>query len=147
LQVRFDEFVEIAVEDAIDVADFNFRSMIFREAVRLENVRPDLAAPRDIELAVFDGLRFGFLLLSLELEEARPQNLHADFLVLVLRAFVLALNDDVRRDVRDAHGGIRGIHVLAALPRGSVRVDSQIFFFDHDLDLVVDFRIHGDRGK
>ena len=116
MQVRFDKFVEVTVEDAIDVADFNFRSMIFREAVRLENVRPYLAAPRDIELAVFDGLRFGFLLLNLELEEARPQNLHADFLVLVLRAFVLALNNDVRRDVRDAHGGIRGIHVLAALP-------------------------------
>ena len=118
--------------------------MIFRKAVRLENIRSDLAAPRDIELAVFDGLRFLLLLLCLELEEARAQNLHTDVLVLVLRAFVLALHDNVRRDVRDAHRGVRRIHVLAALSRGAIRIDSQIFFIDNDVDLVVDFGIHSD---
>src|SRR5689334_5449277 len=42
-QIAADEFVEVAIKDAIDVALFDFCAVILDELIRLENVRPDLA--------------------------------------------------------------------------------------------------------
>ena len=42
--------------------------------------------------------------------------------------------------VRDAHGGIRHVDVLAARAAGAERVDAEIVQLDIDLDLVVDLR-------
>jgi hypothetical protein len=44
----------------------------------------------------------------------------------VLRALVLALDDDARRQVRDAHGGVGLVDVLAAGAGGAVGVDAQV---------------------
>jgi hypothetical protein len=65
----------------------------------------------------------------------------------VLRALVLALDDDVRRKVGDADGGVRGVDVLAALAARAVGVNAEVFGLDVDLDGVVDFRRDEDGGE
>ena len=77
--------------------------------------------------------------------QARAQHLHRPFLVLVLRALVLTTGDDAGRQMRNAHGRVRRVHVLAALAPRPVRVDAQLVGFDVDDDGIVDLRrnVHG----
>ncbi len=70
LQIGFDEHVNVAVEHALDVADFDFGPLVLGQAVRLENVRSNLTAESDTQLAVFNGLRFGLLLLHVPVRTA-----------------------------------------------------------------------------
>lgn len=63
----------------------------------------------------------------------------------MLRAFVLALDDDARRQMRDPHRRIRLVHVLSPCPRRTVRIDPQVFFVDIDDDLIVDLGIDENR--
>ena len=65
----------------------------------------------------------------------------------MLGALVLALDDRVGRKVGDSHCRIRHVDVLAAGPAGAKGVDAQVFRADVNLDLVVDLRIHVDRGE
>src|SRR5262249_42768366 len=83
------------------------------------------------------------LFLHFDFVEAGTQNAHGFFAVFGLRLFVLATDDGVGRDVRDTHGGGRGVDRLAAWARGAEGVDAQIFGFDFDVD-VFGFGKHGD---
>jgi len=65
----------------------------------------------------------------------------------VLRALVLALHHDAGGEVRDAHGGIRHIDVLAAGAGGAEGVDAQVVQLDIDLDLVVHLRVDEHRSE
>src|SRR5205814_1045675 len=56
LKISLYEGFQVAVEDAIDISDFNFRPSVFDEAVRLKNVRTDLTSESNIHLAVFHRL-------------------------------------------------------------------------------------------
>src|SRR5262245_7354717 len=94
LQIGFHERLQIAVQNAIDVADFDFRASILNQPIRLKHVRTDLTAKGNVHLAVFDGLRVGLLLIHLDFEQTRSQDLHADIPVFMLRPLVLALHDD-----------------------------------------------------
>jgi len=55
----------------------------------------------------------------------------------VLRTLVLAGHDDAGRQVSDAHGGIRDVHVLPSRAARSIGVDAQILLFDRHVDGVV----------
>ena len=44
----------------------------------------------------------------------------------MLRSFILAFDDDARRQVSQPHGRIRFIDVLTARARGAIRVDTQV---------------------
>ncbi len=50
-------------------------------------------------------------------------------------------------NVRDAHGGIRGVHVLSTLAARTVSIDADVLGLDDDFDAVVDFRRHEHAGK
>src|SRR5687768_12687930 len=65
----------------------------------------------------------------------------------MLGALVLALNDDVRRDVRDANGRVSGIDVLAAGPGGAICIDAQVLIVNLYFDVFVDFGINKQRRK
>ena len=65
----------------------------------------------------------------------------------MLRAFVLALHYDARRDVRDADGRVRRVDVLAALAAGAVGVDTEVIGLDVDDDGVVDLGLDKDAGE
>jgi methyl-accepting chemotaxis protein len=71
---------------------------------------------------------------------------HGLCLVAVLRAVVLAFDDDAGRQVRDAHRRIGLVDVLTAGTRGTEGVDAQIGgLMSHFTDLI-GFRHHGHRA-
>jgi len=65
----------------------------------------------------------------------------------VLRAVVLALDDDAGRLMGDSDGGFRPVDVLAARARGAVGVDAEVALVDLDLDRVVDDGIDPGGGE
>ena len=61
-----------------------------------------------------------------------------------LAALLLARDNDARRHVGDADGGVRRINVLAAGAGRAVGVDAAVALVDGDLDVVIDDRKHPD---
>ena len=76
------------------------------------------------------------LLLERPLVDAGPEHPHRLLAVLELGLLVLHRDDDARRLVRDADGGVGRVHRLAAGPRRSVDVDLELVGRDLDLDLL-----------
>ena len=64
--------------------------------------------------------------------------------VLVLRAVVLAFNDETRRQMGDADGGIGFVDVLAAGTRCAEGVDAQLRRIEHDFGDFVGLGHHRD---
>ena len=73
------------------------------------------------------------VLAALQVGEPSLQDAHRGRLVLELRPFVLARDDDPGREVRDPDGGIRGIDPLAAGAAGAIHVDPKVLLVDLDL--------------
>src|SRR5262249_53828968 len=139
-EIRVNHRVEIALEYTFDVAHRELAPQILRQPVRCEHIIPDLAAEIDIELGILGLARLLALPLELALVEARAKLLHGAIAILVLRALILALNDNSRRIMHDPHRRIGHIHVLAARAARAERIDAQIFLPYVDLDFVVDLR-------
>src|SRR6478609_6612759 len=130
-----DDGVEVTVEHLVQVvrleADAVVRDPVFREVVRADL----LGAVHGAHLA---AAHVGRLLLGCLLgrgQQPGPQDAHGLLLVLELALLVLAGRDDAGRQVRDAHGGVRGVDGLAAGTRGAVDVDAQVVGVDLDVDL------------
>ena len=70
--------------------------------------------PPDIGLGVLQLLLLGLALAKLEIVDPRLEHGHRLGAIAVLRSVVLALHDDVGREVRYAHRGIGLVDVLAA---------------------------------
>ena len=121
--------------------------MVLHQLVGLEHVGPDLVPPGNVLLLAHQLAELLFLLLFPQFIEPRPQHLHGHVLVLELRALVLALDNDVRGQVGDAHGGVRLVHVLAPGARGAVGIDAQLLLVDDDIDVLFHLGIDVDRGK
>ena len=104
-------------------------------------------APADVGLGV--GLGLGLFLALAQFVFVQPRLQHGEGLgaVLVLRAVVLTLHDDVGRQVGDADGAVGLVDVLPPRARRPVGVDAQVLVLDHDLDGVVDHRVDPGRGK
>src|SRR5262252_2887494 len=81
-------------------------------------------------------------LLTLELIETRAQHLHGEAAVLVLR-FLGRNNDNAGWQMRDAHGRIRLVDVLATGPTRPHGVDADVLGADVEID-VLHLREHGD---
>src|SRR6267154_487107 len=84
----------------------------------------------------------GLLLFHFLFVETGAEHAHGFGAIFDLGFFVLLGDDQAAGNVRDAHGGIGGVHGLAAGTGGAESVDAQIFGFDFDVD-VVGFREHG----
>ena len=139
-QFRINEWLQIAVEDALRVACFDVRPDILHHLVGVKDVAADLLPE---VRACGSPFEFRFLLLVFRaffLEELAPQHLHRVLAVLDLAAFALAADDRPRRDMGDAHRAFGLIHVLAARPPAAERVDPEFFGVDGDLPAVADFR-------
>ena len=85
---------------------------------------------------------FACLLAHLLVLDARRQHRQRLRLVLVLRAVVLAFDHDAGRQVRDAHGRIGLVDVLAAGARGAESVDAHLGRIDHHVVDLVGLRHH-----
>ena len=65
----------------------------------------------------------------------------------MLAALVLALNNDVGRDMRDPDSAVGRVDVLPARARRAIGIDAQVAFNNIDVDILVDDRIDPDAGK
>src|SRR5215813_2438611 len=109
-----DEGFEVPVHHPVDVPDLELRPVVLHHAVGVHHVRADLAAEGDVLLGRLHRVELLPALLHLEIVEARLEDLHGHLAVADLAALVLAGDDDPRRDVGDAYGGIGDVDVLAA---------------------------------
>jgi hypothetical protein len=121
--------------------------VILHQLVGLQHVGADLAAPGDILLVVVNFLEFFVLLLLLALMQPRLEHLHGQLLVAVLGFFLLALDRDTGRQMRDAHGAAGLVDVLAAGAAGTENIDPQVLIFNDHYDFVVELGIDEDRRK
>ncbi len=147
LQVGPYEVDDITVQNALGVAHIHVRAMVFDVLVGMQNVRTDLISPGDITLAVFLGIQFLLLLFQLHIINSGFQHLHGLFFILMLGAFVLALNNGVGRNMGDSYGRIGSVDVLPAGSSRSVGVDAQITGIDVHFNIVINFRIYKNGGE
>ena len=127
LEHAFHDHVELVVGEA---------DAVVGEAVLGEVVGADLfaaVAGADLLFAVL-GLELVDAL-GFDLVEAGAEDAHSLFAVLDLRFFVLAGDDGVGGQVRDADGGVGGVDGLAAGAGGAEGVDAEVLGFDLDVDL------------
>src|SRR5437764_941485 len=139
-QVGLDERVEVAVQHGLDVADLEPRPVVLDQLIGLKRVRADLAAERDLLLLAGELRELLTLLLLSELEQARLEDPHRRVAVPELGALVLALDDDPRREVRDAHGGVGGVDPLPARSRRPEDVHADLVLAHAHLDVVTELR-------
>src|SRR5487761_674519 len=146
-QPSVDEGIKVAIEDAIDVADLDLSAQVLDHLVRLHHIGADLATEVYVELGVFNLAGFDATLGQLVLIQTGAKNLHRYGTVFMLRALVLALNDDVGRQMHDAHGRIGHIYMLSAAATGAEGINPQIILADVDFDAVVNFRADKNAGE
>ena len=139
--------VGLAVEDLVRVAGLEPGAVVLDHPVRVEHVGSDLASPLDRFLVADELLLLGPPLVQRPLVEAGAQDLHRHVAVAPLAALVLAGHDDPGRKVRQAHGRVRDVDVLAAGAARAVRVDPQVLVRDLDLDVFVHLRRDVDRRE
>ena len=139
--------VRSAVENAVGVAGLVTRAVVLHHPVGMQHVRADLAAPLDRLLLADALLLLGAPLVQRLLIEPRAQDPHRHVAVAPLAALVLARHDDAGRQVRDAHGRVGHVDVLAAGAARAVRVDAQVLVGDVDLDVLVDLGRDVHRGE
>ena len=146
-QIRLDKPVKISVHHRVDVAGLVLRAQVLHELVGLHHVAADLAAPFDALLGTLDLVELLALLLQLDLVELRLQHLHGLLAVLRLRTRHLALDDDARGMVVQAHGRLHLVDVLTARTAAAVGVPRDVRRTDLDLDVVVDDGVGEDGGE
>src|SRR4051812_2652917 len=146
LERGLDEGVEVAVQHLLGVGDLDVGAQVL-DAALVQHVAADLVAPADVGLVVFQLLLRFHALAHLEVVQPRAQALPRDVAVAVLAAAVLALHDDVGRDVRQAHRRIGLVDVLATRARSTVGVHAHVGRVDVDLDRVVDLGIDEHAGE
>src|SRR5205085_7898210 len=115
-QLGSHEAVEVAVENALDVAHLEVRAVVLDHRVGVEDVGPDLGAPGHVLRLALLARELLAAPLLLELEQARLEHRHGGGLVGGLRALVLALHHDACGPVRDSDRRVGLVHVLAAGP-------------------------------
>jgi hypothetical protein len=116
------------------------RPQVLDHLVRLEHVASNLTAEADVLLLAAELIEPRLLLFQLQIVQPRLQDLHARGAILVLRSLVLARDDDAGGKVGDADGRIGHVDVLAAGAARPERIDSEVFVFDLDVDVVRQLR-------
>ena len=145
-EAGLDETVQTAIKHSLSVTGFDASTQIL-DSTLIEYIGTNLAAPAHIGFALFNDRRLRASLLHFEFVQLGLELIHRRCLVLVLRTVILALHDDVRRQMRDAHGRLCSIDVLATGTTGPVHIDSQVRRIDVDVNVVVNFGRNEYRGK
>ena len=80
--------------------------------------------------------KLSLLALKLHFVETRAQNSHRLLAILDLRLFVLAAHNRIRRNVRDAHRRVSGVHRLASRTRRAESIDANVLRLDLNVDVL-----------
>src|SRR6266566_986064 len=144
LRERIDEVVDVTVHTPVEVREVVSEASV-SEAVLWEVVRPHLLrALAASDLGVARGRLALRALLGGARQQPRAKDRHRLRLVLELAALVLAGDDLARRQMRDPHRRVRGVHTLTAVTAGAIEVDLQILLVDDEVGLL-GFGQDGDR--
>src|SRR5712664_360040 len=130
---RLRQLGKIAVHDVVDLVEGETDAVVGDPSLR-KIIGAD--ALGTVARADQGFARRGFLLLllaSLLVLDARREHRERLFLVLVLRARVLALHHDSGGKMRDSHRRVGLVDVLAAGARGAVGIDAKIRGIQHDV--------------
>src|SRR5262249_18708227 len=79
--------------------------------------------------------------------ELGPENFHGHCLVTVLRALVLAGNDNTSGEMSETDRRVSLINMLAASPAGAIGINTQILRADIYLDRLINIRVDEHRRK
>src|SRR5882757_303779 len=108
---------QIAVHDVVDLVEGETDAVIGDPSLRKIIGADALGAVARADQGFARGGFLGLLLAALLVLDARREHCKRLFLVLVLRAPVLAFHDDAGWQMRDSHGGVGLVDVLAARAR------------------------------
>src|SRR2546421_6839897 len=133
---RVDQIVEAPVQHFGEVVS-RVVDAVIGDAILRKVVGPDFgrAIARAHLRASLPGAG-GFLFGDHLVEQARAQHLERLDLVLQLALLVLALDHEVRGQVRDAHGAVGRVDALTAWSLGAEHVDPEVLLLDLDVDLL-----------
>ena len=113
-KIGIEKALDVAVQHALEVAHVVAGAGVLDALIGMQEVVANLRAEAGLGLfLVLGGLR-GFAFFFFQPGQPGPQHLERRGPVLVLRALVLALHDDVRGQVREADGARGLVDVLAA---------------------------------
>ena len=114
--------------------------MVFYHRIRLHDIGTDLVSPANLLDFTADTGKLLCILLLLQQIQLCFQHLHRFVFVHVLGTLILALNNDVGRQVGDTdrRGGL--VDMLTAGSAGTVSIDTQIFIPDLDIDVFLNIR-------
>ena len=146
-EIGLDERIHIAIQHRIHITDLEIRPMILDQAVGLEDIGADLAAPGDpflVTVQVFIGLR---LFLATQFIKTGCQHLHGSLLIAMLGSFILALHDNAGRQMGNPNGRIGLVDMLPTGAAGSVSINPQVFIDNVNLDGIVKLGHDHDRRK
>ena len=146
LRERVDQLVEVAVHDRVDLVERQVDPVIGHAALRKIVGADALAAVARSDQALAIDASFAGAP-SLLVEQPRRQHRHRLRAVAVLRAVVLAFDDEPRRQMRDAHRGVGLVDVLAAGARRAEGVDAEVGRIDGDVGDRVGFGHHRDGAR
>src|SRR5882757_2430402 len=130
---RLRQLGKIAVHDVVDLVECETDAVVGDPSLRKIISADALGTVPGADQGFARGGFLGLLLAQLPVLDARRQYREGLFLVLVLGAPVLAFHDDAGRQMRDSHGGVCLVDVLAARARGAVGVDSKIRGIQYDV--------------
>ena len=140
-----DDLVELAFHDRVEGVEGQVDAVV-GQAVLREIVGADaLGAVAGADLRLAFGGQLVVLLLALEGQQPGAEDAHGLVVVAVLRALVLAGDDQARRQVGQAHGGLGLVDLLAARAGRAEVVDAQLLGRDDDFAGLLDLGQHGDR--
>src|SRR6185312_13747109 len=126
LRQRLGDLVEVAVHDVGDPVEREVDPMIGDAALR-EVVRADaLAAIAAADQALALGGLLGMALAAFLVAQPRREHRHRALAVAMLRAIVLAFDDDTGGEMREPNRRVGLVDVLAARARRAERVDAQV---------------------
>ena len=106
-EIAFNKKIQVPVHNSLDIAGFRTSPMILDQGIGLENIGADLAPPLDG--LIVSGKVADFLILDglFVFKEFGTQQLQAAFLVLQLGPFVLALDNNARRQMGHTDSAVR----------------------------------------
>ena len=129
-ELAFDERVDRAVHDALNVTGLDPGPEVFDHLIRLEDIRSNLVPPCDVSLFAVLAFDFGALSILLYLIEFRLQHSHGHVAIASLAPLGLAGNDDAGGNMGDPHRSLNLVYILTAFAAGAESVDLEVGFVD-----------------
>lgn len=147
-KICVNERFNVAVHDSLNIAGLLTRAMILDHCVGLENIAANLAAPFDFFHFTLNIRHVFHAFAFLDFKQLAAEHTHCCFAVLNLAAFVLALNNDTRREMRYADRGGCFVNMLSACSARTIGINTDIIgIYLNITRIIVKNRSYIQRGK